>query len=178
MTLHSKGTHFFDILVTGLAWLGCLLLLAALIAVCLDVVMRYFFNSPIPGVLQFSEYILLYIPFLAAAYVLREESHIRIDIVLNRFNPRGQSKINLVTSLVGFLVLLILSYYGFDVTFDYFQRKIPTLKYYKIPEYLVIMIIPFGCLLFGLQFLRRACDSYRVFKNEKRHRPGVRQEDP
>jgi C4-dicarboxylate transporter DctQ subunit len=129
-----------------------------------DVVLRYFFNSPIGGVLQFSEYVLLYIPFLAAAYVLKDDSHIRIDIILNRLSPKVQAALNMVTSVFGILVLLALSYYGTYITFDYYRRGVPTLKYYKIPEFLVIMVIPLGCFLFALQFIRKAYAYYRAYR--------------
>jgi len=153
--------RILDRLMEGFAWLAGLLMMFSLITVCIDVVMRYFFNRPTGWVLQFSEYILLYIPFLAAAFVLREESHIRIDIVLNRLTEKARSLINMVTSLLSCIVLAILTYYGTYITIDFYQRNVPTLKYLKIPEFLVIMVIPIGCFLFSIQFIRRA---YRYYK--------------
>ena len=161
--------RILDRLMEGFAWLAGLLMMFSLITVCIDVVMRYFFNRPTGWVLQFSEYILLYIPFLAAAFVLREESHIRIDIVLNRLTEKARSLINMVTSLLSCIVLAILTYYGTYITIDFYQRNVPTLKYLKIPEFLVIMVIPIGCFLFSIQFIRRA---YRYYKAS-----GTRNED-
>jgi len=155
---------FLDRVMSGLAWLAGWLMMFALLMVCVDVVMRYFFNSPIGGVLQFSEYVLLYIPFLAAAHVLKDDGHIKIDIILNRLSPKVQAALNMVTSLFGTLVLLVLTWYGAYITFDYCRRGVPTLKYYKIPEFLVIMVIPLGCFLFALQFIRRACSYYRAYR--------------
>ena len=161
--------RILDRLMEGFAWLAGLLMMFSLITVCIDVVMRYFFNRPTGWVLQFSEYILLYIPFLAAAFVLREESHIRVDIVLNRLTGKTRSLINMVTSLLACLVLAILTYYGTYITIDFYQRKVPTLKYLKIPEFLVIMVIPIGCFLFSIQFIRRAYRYYKASgtRNEK-----------
>jgi len=152
---------------SGLAWLAGWLMMLALLMVCLDVVMRYFLNSPIGGVLQFSEYVLLYIPFLGAAYVLKDDSHIKIDIILNRLSPKSQAALNMVTSVFGSVVLFALTYYGAYITFDYYRRGVPTLKYYKIPEFLVIMVIPTGCLLFGLQFIRRAYSYYKAYRESQ-----------
>ena len=118
-------------------------------------------------VLQFSEYILLYIPFLAAAFVLREERHIKIDIVLNRLNWKAQSLINVVTSLLGFCVLIVLTYYGAFVTLDYYQRKVPALKYLIIPEFIILNVIPIGRFLFTIQFIRSAYRYYKIVEIEK-----------
>jgi TRAP-type C4-dicarboxylate transport system permease small subunit len=163
MNLLAKIGRILDRLMKGFAWLAGLLMMFSLITVCIDVVMRYFLNRPTGWVLQFSEYILLYIPFLAAAFVLREESHIRIDIVLNRLTRKTQSLISVITSLLSCLVLAILTYYGTYITIDFYQRNVPTLKYLKIPEFLVIMVIPIGCLLFSIQFIRRAYRDYKAF---------------
>ena len=169
MSLLSVIGRLFDGIVVVFAWLAGLLLLFAMTIVCVDVVMRYFFNSPTGWVLQFCEYILLYVPFMAAAYVLREGSHIKIDILLNRLNRRTQSLTNLVTSVMGFGVLAILTYYGAYITIDFYQRNVPTIKHLKIPEYTVIMIIPIGCFLFSIQFIRRA---YKYYKKQKEEGPG------
>ncbi len=155
---------FLDRVMKGLAWFAGWLMTATIVMVCLDVLMRYFFNDPIPGVLQFSEYVLLYMPFLAAGYVLKEESHIKIDIVLIRLSPGTQAFLNMVTSILCFAVLMVLFYYGAFITLDYFIRGVPVLKYYKIPEFLVVMVIPFGCFIFALQFIRRAYSFYRDYR--------------
>lgn len=156
----------FDRAIVFCAWIAGGLMMFALVAVCVDVLMRYFFNHPLPWVLQISEYILLYIPFLAAAYVLREESHIRIDILLNRLGRRTQNRVNTVTSVLGGAVLLVLAYYGTYITVDYYQRSVPTIKYLKIPEFLVIAVIPAGCFLFAVQFLRRAVEHVREARED------------
>lgn len=162
MPLSSRISCLLDRIMIGLAWAAGFIMMSALLAVCTDVFMRYFFNRPIAGVLQFSEYSLLYIPFLSAAYVLKEDSHIKIDIVLNRLTPKAQSLINMVTSIMSFAVLLVLAYYGAYITLDYYKRRVPTLEYYKIPEFLVIMVIPLGCLLFSVQCIRKAYGHYKA----------------
>ncbi len=168
MELSSKMGRLLDRVMEGFAWFAGFLMMFALITVCVDVVMRYFFNNPTGWVLQFSEYILLYIPFLAAAYVLKEESHIKIDIVLNRLSEKAQTLMNVVTSTLGFFILAVLTYYGALITFDYYQRKVPTIEYLKIPEYLVIIVIPIGCFLFSIQFIRRAHKYYRILRARNR----------
>ncbi len=166
MILQRAG-RIFDVILIGFTWFSGMLMIFSLISVCIDVVMRYFFNSPSGWILQISEYILLYIPFLTAAFVLKEEGHIKVDIILNIVTERTEAILNTVTSILGAGVLLILTYYGTIVTYDFYVRNVPTLKYLKIPEFLVIMVIPVGCFLFALQFIRRANIFYQKYKAEK-----------
>jgi TRAP-type C4-dicarboxylate transport system permease small subunit len=148
-------------------------MLFSLVSVCIDVMMRYFFNNPSGWILQISEYILLYIPFLSAAYVLKEDGHIKVDLLVGFLNQRMRDLFETVTSIVGAGFLLILTYYGFAVTQDFYFRKVLTLKYLKIPEFLVIMVIPVGCLLFALQFIRRANKHYHLFRNQREQAPRI-----
>lgn len=167
MNVSQRVGRILDAIMVWLAWFGGLLMIFSLVSVCIDVVLRYFFNRPTGWVLQISEYILLYIPFLAAAYVLKEDGHIRVDILLNVMGKRAGALLNTVTSAIGAGVLFILTYYGTAVTIDLYIRKVPTLKYLKIPEFLVVMVIPAGCFLLGLQFVRRAAGYFRQFRLEK-----------
>ena len=169
MTVYKKTNHILDLIMIGLAWFSGLLMILSLVSVCVDVVMRYFFNHPSGWILQISEYILLYIPFLSAAYVLKEDGHIRVDIILNILGKRAGALLNTITSAVGAGVLFVLTYYGTVAAADLYVRKVPTLKYLKIPEFLVVMVIPAGCLLFGIQFIRRAAGYYREFKQAPRN---------
>jgi C4-dicarboxylate transporter, DctQ subunit len=157
----SRTNRFLDRVMRGFAWLAGIMMMTCVVGVCVDVVMRYFLDRPIPGVVQFSQYFLLYIPFLAAAYVLKEDSHIKVDIVLNRLRERTQSLINMITCILGSAVLLLLTYYASWVTLDYYWRKVPTMGYFKIPEFLVIMIIPIGCFLFSIEFIRKAYGHFK-----------------
>ena len=167
MNICRKAGRLMDVTITGLAWLSGILMLFSLVSVCVDVVMRYFFNRPSGWVLQISEYILLYIPFLSAAYVLKADGHIRVDILLNAMSRKTGALLNTMTSILGAGVLLVLAYYGFAATYDFYLRQVPTLKYLKIPEYLIIIVIPVGCLLFGLQSIRQATGYFKEYRAQK-----------
>ena len=166
MNFFQQTGRLMDMVLVCFTWFSGILMIFALISVCIDVVLRYFFNSPTGWVLQISEYILLYIPLLSAAYVLKEDGHIKVDILLSFLSQRMQALFDTVTSILGAGVLLILTYYGAVVSYDFYVRKVITLKYLKIPEFFVIMVIPVGCLMFALQFIRRANKQYHQYRKE------------
>lgn len=167
----KKTGIIFDRIIVGLAWAAGVLLAFATVTVCIDVVFRYFFNRPVAWVLEISEYILLYMTFMAAAWVLRDESHIKVDLLVNRLSPRGQTLMSIVTSVIGGFVMLSLAWFGGRVTLDFYRRGVPTLEYLKTPEYLVLMIIPAGSFFLGVQFLRRAHKYLRSRQQEEAEGP-------
>ena len=128
----------------------------AMLAVCVDVVLRYLFNRPIGWVLQFSEYVLLYAPFLGAAYVLKRDGHINVDLLVGRLGPRAKAWFGLWSAILGFGVMCIVTYVGCTVTLDHYQRGVPSLGTIRIPEFLVFLAVPLGAAPFALEFLRQA----------------------
>ena len=73
-----------------------------------DVVMRYVFNSPIPGVYTLCEMLIVGIVYLAIAYVQQQKSHVRVDVFIDRLrgSPRLAFELaTLILALVGFSLM-------------------------------------------------------------------------
>lgn len=145
----------FDKVLIILFWIAGALLMFSTIGTCIDVIFRYFLNRPIHWMLEITEYIMLYIPFLGAAYVLKEEGHIRVDILINHLNEKTKRILNIITSFVGGMVMLTYTWFGGQVTWEYFQRGVPALESLKTPMFLILMIIPIGGFFFTIQFFRQ-----------------------
>ena len=173
VNLPTKAGTIFDHVIKSLTWLACALILLAILAVSVGVVMRYFFNCPIVWVLEICEYILLYIVFLGTAWVLREEGHVKVSFLVDRLSPKTQAMVNVITSILGIAGCLALSIYGTQVTWDYFQRGVPTLEFLKLPKFLVLMIIPIGSSLLTVQFLRRSYGYLRTWRSLPAKSKGV-----
>ncbi|MEW6374880.1 MAG: TRAP transporter small permease [Thermodesulfobacteriota bacterium] len=162
--MKKLGTTFDKILII-LFWVAGGLLMFATVGTCIDVILRYCFNRPIHWMLEITEYIMLYIPFLGAALVLKEDGHIRVDLLVNRFSDRNKARLNIITSLVGSIVMLTYTWFGTQVTLDYFKRGIPALESLKTPMFLILMIIPIGGFFFTIQFLRQVMGYYQKLKS-------------
>lgn len=150
----------FDKLNYILFWLAGILLLFVTVGTCIDAILRYLLNRPIPWMLEITEYVMLYIPFLGAALVLKEEGHIKVDLLIYRLSDRNKIRISIVTSLVGGIIMSIYTWLGIQVTLDFYNRGVASLEYLKTPMYLILMIIPIGGLFFTIQFFRQIF-SYR-----------------
>ncbi len=95
---------------TGLAfgWLTTGLVLV----VCYDVVMRYIFGNSKVAVQELQWHIFSLIFLLGAAYTLRHDKHVRVDIFYARLSPRKQAIVNLcgcLLLLLPFAILIITS---------------------------------------------------------------------
>ena len=74
----------------------------------LDVVLRYIFNSPLPGVYTLCEMLLIGAVYPALAYVQQIKGHVRVDVLIDRLKgpPRYTFEIStLFLALIAFVIM-------------------------------------------------------------------------
>ena len=95
-----------------ISWLTSLLVLI----ICGDVVMRYFFNTSSAGVFELEWHIFAVIFLLGAAYTLKHDKHVRVDVSYSRFTEKQKAWVNLIGTLLfllPFSVVVVYSSYKF-----------------------------------------------------------------
>jgi tripartite ATP-independent transporter DctM subunit len=73
-----------------------------------DVVLRYLFNSPLPGIFILCEMFMVCAVYLSVAYVQQQKGHVRVDIIIDRLKGRSRIVIELsilIVSLVAFCLV-------------------------------------------------------------------------
>ena len=175
MKLLRKFVPVFDRVVGLFASFSGILLLSAMIIVCVGIIARKV-GHPIGWVIEFCCYILVYITFLLAAWVLRQEAHVKIDIVFSRFSSRAQCLVNATTSAICAIACSVLVWYGVKVTWDLFQSGYLTVSVLipAPPLYIFVAVIPVGLLLLVIQLVRRTYDNIRHLKTSPHDEQGAR----
>jgi C4-dicarboxylate transporter DctQ subunit len=153
--LLTKAGSIFDRLLDFFAILAGIVISFVTISVCAGILSRYFLNRPISWVVEISEYGLLYMTFLVAAWVLRHERHVSVDLVYNRLSRRNQSVASIFTSAVAGIVFLLVTFYGFKVTKHQFDTKYFTPTILEAPKFAITLIIPVGTSLLFIEMIRK-----------------------
>ena len=74
-------------MIDAFAVLAMFILVGLVVCVSMEVVMRYFAGSPTRWVNEFSEYALLWLAFLAAPWILREDAHVKVEMLTETLSP-------------------------------------------------------------------------------------------
>ncbi|MFC2013766.1 TRAP transporter small permease [Chloroflexota bacterium] len=164
MKLLTKATAIFDRTISLIANFAAVILAFMTLIICYEIFMRYFLNSPTDWALEISGYCLVAITFLSTAWLLKREQHVKMDIMLNRLNPGDQSLMNTITSLLGTIVCLTVTWYGAKVTWEHFQSGQFFATMLEIPKWPLLLIITLGSLLLFIQFLRRTYGYLRSWR--------------
>jgi C4-dicarboxylate transporter DctQ subunit len=151
----------FDFIIEGLTYLAGIIILAITFAVTVSALVRYLgFRAPI-WTLQYTEYGLLWFTFLGAAWLLREEGHIRIDTVISRLYAPSRRKVEIIDDILGFIVSVAIFYFGTLHSVDLYQRGIMEVKGVIVPKFPFFLIIPLGGLALSIQFVRNFLTKIR-----------------
>jgi TRAP-type C4-dicarboxylate transport system permease small subunit len=128
---------------------GTLLVLMAL-ATLLNVVARYFLNSPVPWADEFSRYAFIWLVFVGAVVCTKRGRHISIDLVVTALPSRVRPFVQILADVATAALMLIIIYYGWILTSSATQ---PT-STLKVPQYVIYMIVPLSALLILLRTIR------------------------
>ena len=130
------------------------ILIAAGILICVDVLLRYAFNRPILGSIEIIEYALVYITFLGASWAVPRGAHIDIDVCVRAMPKPWQRICALLSNLIALAVAAVLTVFGAATTWIAYTRHAFKPTSLEIPTWIVLIIIPIGCALLTLRFLR------------------------
>ena len=156
MTAGKKIIRVFDWLLDAGAALAGALLVAVMLLISIKVIFRYGLREGLMGVDQISGTLLVYIAFLGAAWVLRREEHVTIDLLVTRLGPQSRRWLTCVNSCLGALICLVVTFYGSVEAVTSWQRGILIPAEIEIPRVINLGVIPLGAFLLSLQFMRRA----------------------
>ena len=87
---------------------------------------------------------------------LKKEGHVKVEILTDKFGPRVQALLGIITSIIGAILCSFLIIYGTQIVWDSFQRNILMTTMLKPPRAPLLAVIPIGSFLLFVQFLRRA----------------------
>ena len=161
---------FFDKTITLMMLISSVLVLLDALAVTIDVLMRYVFSITYAGLFELTEFSLLWMTFLGAAFIMRNNGHVRVDAVISLLNPRHGAIMNVIGSMISLFILIVMTLYTAKLTLHDFQTGFTLSGILRAIKWPVEIIIPIGFFLLFLQLLRntyRQLADLKVMSREK-----------
>ena len=150
------AAKWFDRLNRGLAAAACVLLVLIALAICTEIITRATLDLSNQWLVELSEIMLLYITFLGAAWVLGNDKHVALDIVLNHIGRRSGQRLHCALSILAAAACFVLTWFGILTVADQYQNEIREPTIMAPLTFWITAVIPLGFVLLGVQFLRRA----------------------
>jgi TRAP-type C4-dicarboxylate transport system permease small subunit len=160
MAVHDRVVDFF-------AFLASLIITAMIGVLFYEVFMRYVIRRPPPWAWEICECMLLLITFLGAAWLLRRKGHVSVDIVCSRLHKKTRTVVGALTSILGMVICLLITWAGILITIDHYRAGITLPGYLDLQKAPFLVFIPLGCFMLTIEFLRQAIQHLTELQNPK-----------
>ena len=122
-----------------------------MVIIVIDVVKRHIFNTPTIWADEVSCYLLVGIAFLGAAYTLSRDGHIRVEVIVKKFNPLFRWYIEIIIDLFSLAFLIFFTWQAFKFVFNSYSTNWISPTLLRTPLYIPQIFFAIGILWFALQ---------------------------
>jgi len=156
------------LVINGLITAAKYIVMAATVMIMLlivsDVFLRWVFNSPILGVVEYSQ-LLMVVTLLGAATTARDNNHIKIDILYNKFPPKAKVICDLFCLALSFATTMLIATQAFSQGQNAARvgMRFVTIGVHRAPFF---FLFSFGLLLLCLAIVGLFLDAVRTLKIE------------
>ncbi len=120
-----------------------------------DVLTRYFLDWASPWAFDLSEYALIWITFLGAPWVLLQDRHVRIELLVDVLPRPIQRTLGIIVSIIAVCACLVLAWKTGVAAVQYYENNIMMPRIWRIPRILPYCVIPIGSVFMALAFVVR-----------------------
>ena len=145
----------FERLTAWLAIFAAIIVLAMSAWITYDFLARNLLGIGSPWFFDLSEYALVWMNFLAAPWVLLQDRHIRIELLVEVLPKSIQRTLGIVVSILAFLTCMVLVWKTGAAAYKYWDANVMMPRIWRIPRIWPYGAIPVGCGLLGIAFLVR-----------------------
>ena len=167
----QRLSHAIDALNETVGRLVSWLTTALVLLIVFDVAARYLFNTSSAGVIELEWHLFSFIFLLGAAYALKHDRHVRVDVFYQSFSKKQQAWVNLVGTV---LFLIPLNYVIIQTSgkfaFNAWVMQEGSADPGGLPaRYIVKAAIPVGFSLLLLQAISLLCQSILTLTDPPAH---------
>jgi TRAP-type C4-dicarboxylate transport system permease small subunit len=163
----TRASAVFGRLLDALATVAALMLLAMVVIVSADIILRNIGARGFVWANEISEYALYIMTLLTAPWLLRRGQHVRLDIALAFVPASGAWLMEALGDALGFAVCVTLICYGLDMTLESARLGAITIKNLVFPEWWLLAPLPAAFVLLAIEFLFR---FHRLMTGERARR--------
>lgn len=125
-------------------WLAAAALIAMTVLTGVDVILRYFFHSPILGSYELTEYFMVVLVAFSITYTAVEGSHVEIEMLMTRLPKKVQSVTAIITNLMGLGLWVLICWKSID-TGIYIMESGQESSALHIPVFPFYFVVAAGC---------------------------------
>ncbi|MFC1872289.1 TRAP transporter small permease [Chloroflexota bacterium] len=150
----KKFGVIFDRINTVIMIVSSIVLGIIMLFIAFEVIERHFLNNTTYWLIPIGQLINYFIVFAGSAWLLKQDGHVRMDLILNRLNPKNKRRLNIITSSAAAIMCLTMVWGGAILVIETWGIDWEKSELLDIQASPLYAIIPISFLLLFIQFLR------------------------
>ncbi len=164
-----RALHAFMNGVTRLNdWIGrgiALLIVVMTALLLIEVFFRYILATPTVWANELTQLLFGFYAVMSGGYIMAHRGHVNVDIVYSSLSRRGQAIIDIIGSLLFFLFLAAVLYFGSSMAWESVSNLETSFSAWNPPIWPIKLAIPVGCVLLLLQGIVKLIQDISVALN-------------
>jgi TRAP-type C4-dicarboxylate transport system permease small subunit len=148
-----RVSEYYRRFATVLAVLSCATIGIMMFSTTIDTILRYLFNTPIPGIFELNEVILVVCVFMGLAWCQAQRGHIRVIMLLVRLTPRKALVLDTIVWVIAFAFVMILAIETWHDAVYAYSIKMFRWGKVQMPIWWARALVPIGLWLLCIQIL-------------------------
>lgn len=153
-----------------LVYFSLLVLMGMSIMITVDVILRYFFNAPLPASVEISQLTEPYVILLPFAFALAKNQHVRVGILTLRLPAALSFASDLFAYFVDFILFAMFTWYAWQEFYYSYQIDEIMMAAIKLPWWVGKFAMPLGMAIAGLQCVVSALLAFRNYREGRYHK--------
>jgi TRAP-type C4-dicarboxylate transport system permease small subunit len=145
-------TRIINVITDLAVWIGGIFSMIMTLIVVYAVMARYLFKRPIGWSEEIAVYLMIWVVFLGAAYTLKENAHIGVDILISRLSASPKKGVLIFHYLMGIVLMSILFLKGVDMVAFTLQMNSHSIAI-DFPLVVPHLAVPVGAAILVLQLI-------------------------
>ena len=152
---------------TILAVLGTVCLAIMTVMTTYQVITRYFFSNPSAIADALSQFLFVWMIMFGSAYVYGSKEHLTIDLLKDKFPPKMNMVVEIITNICLFaFILLVCVKGGYDYTMSQVKRIDPSLHISMATLYFSVPFTGVITLYYAIYNIVRTVQDYKEGKRK------------
>jgi TRAP-type mannitol/chloroaromatic compound transport system permease small subunit len=131
-------------------WVALLILLIFVLLIA-EIGFRYILGAPMVWTGELTQMVFGVYAVLSGGYILAHGGHVNVDLIYSRFSPRTKAIIDILTSVLFFLFVGALVYFGSSLAYESMEFWERSQSAWNPPIWPVKLMIPVSAVLILLQ---------------------------
>ena len=143
--------------VTG--YLGVIAVFVSVLIIVYEVFARYVFHWATVWEIEASIFCIIFTTFVGSAFALKNEAHIRMDILTERLKPSVRQRLSLVTSILALAFCILATIKGCQMWWEAYVNGWRSESLWAPPLFIPYAFLPIGFAAICLQYVLNILDQ-------------------